>query len=414
MGEVLVGRRRLLWVVAAVVALALVTFLVVRAVTAGATDKPAAVSTAAADRGPVSTAVATTGTVRPAQTRSLGFTVEGAVDSVAVRAGTMVTAGQVLATVDDAEAAAAVSSAQDTLTEARAALTEARAAATTSPTASTACGSNVAAAYGTGNLSPTPTVTASPSPSPTRTASPRPGVAPSRTATRTSGPAPTTRSSGGPQDCGGGQNTGGGPGGGGDAILSAEQRVTTAITAVEKAEEALAGATIRAPIAGRVLTVAGKVGSQVGAGATFITLADIYDMQVSANFPEADADRLAIGQKGAVTLADRPGEEFAATVVQVDPVGTSDGTMVRYGLLLAFDEAPEDLLVGQSAPVRVTTGAKSEVLRVPSTAVHDVRGDTGTVLRDGARVTVGVGLRGDRYTEITAGLRDGDLVVRSW
>jgi HlyD family secretion protein len=51
---------------------------------------------------------------------------------------------------------------------------------------------------------------------------------------------------------------------------------------------------------------------------------------------------------------------------------------------------------------------------VPSTAVHDVAGPTGTVLRDGARVEVGIGLRGDRYTEITSGLGEGDQVVRSW
>jgi multidrug efflux pump subunit AcrA (membrane-fusion protein) len=83
-------------------------------------------------------------------------------------------------------------------------------------------------------------------------------------------------------------------------------------------------------------------------------------------------------------------------------------------VLLAFDEAPQDLLVGQTASVRVTTGAQSDVLRVPSTAVHEVHGDSGTVLRDGSRVKVGVGLRGDQYTEITSGLTEGQVVVRSW
>jgi HlyD family secretion protein len=100
--------------------------------------------------------------------------------------------------------------------------------------------------------------------------------------------------------------------------------------------------------------------------------------------------------------------------VQVDPTGTSDGTMVRYGVLLGFDDAPKDLLVGQSAAVKVTTGDKADVLRVPSTAVHDVAGDTGTVLKDKTPVKVGVGLRGDQYTEITNGLHTGDAVTQSW
>jgi len=196
--------------------------------------------------------------------------------------------------------------------------------------------------------------------------------------------------------------------------LHAQERVTQANTTLEQAEEALEGATITAPIAGRIISVSGKVGSQVSAGSTFITLADEYDMQISADFPEADADRLAIKQNGVITLADRPGDSFKATVVQVDPTGTSDGTMVRYGVLLSFVDAPQDLLVGQSANVKVTTGSKADVLRVPSTAVHNVQGDTGTVLKSGAQVRVGVGLRGDQYTEITSGLTEGDQVSRSW
>jgi HlyD family secretion protein len=201
-------------------------------------------------------------------------------------------------------------------------------------------------------------------------------------------------------------------------VLSAEQRVTQANVTLENAQDALDGATITAPIAGRILTVAGKVGSQVGSDSAFITLADVYDMQISASFPEADADRLAVRQKAVVSLADRPGVDLTATVVQVDPVGTSDGTMVRYGVLLSFLDSPKDLLVGQSAAVRVTTGSAAGVLRVPSTALHDVSGPTATVLRSaagvGTPVQVGIGLRGDQYTQVTSGLAEGETVVRSW
>jgi HlyD family secretion protein len=199
-------------------------------------------------------------------------------------------------------------------------------------------------------------------------------------------------------------------------VLSAQQRVVSANTTLENAEDSLEGATITAPIGGRILSVGGKVGSQVDAGSTFITLAGTSDMQIDADFPEADADNLKVGQTASVTLADADGRTFKATVVEVDPTGTSDGTMVRYGVQLAFDASarPANLLVGQSATVAVTTGSKADVLRVPSTAVHDVAGPTGTVLRDGARVEVGIGLRGDRYTEITSGLGEGDQVVRSW
>jgi HlyD family secretion protein len=375
--------------------------------------------------------------------------VAGTVENVSVRAGATVTVGQVLAKVDNADAAEAVDNAQDALDDANDALAEARenASSSSATSSTTTCGQNVAAAYATevsqtatyatnatgGTAAPTPTgSTAAPTPTGS-TATPTPTrttATPTPTATRIPVPARTTtapasRTGGGNAgsrgDTGGGTCTGSGEGrpgdsqgGGSDAILSAEQRVTQASTTLENAEAALAGATITAPIAGRVLSVSGKVGSLVNAGSAFITLADVFDMEISADFPEADADRLAIKQTAVVTLADREGEEFRATVVQVDPVGTSDGTMVRYGVLLSFDESPEGLLVGQSAAVRVTTGAKADVLRVPTAAVHDVAGTFGTVMRGGTQVRVTVGLRGDQYTEVSSGLSEGDEVVRSW
>lgn len=409
------GHRRWIVLVAGVLVLALLVLGVIRALTAGAGEKPKAAATVAVDKGAVTTEVATTGTLQPSQTSSLSFTAAGTVESVAVSAGTEVTAGQKLAKVDDTDAAATVDSAQDALDKAESALAEAKQNSTSSATTSSCTGANVPAAYAT----TTPSTSASPSAS----ASPGASASATATATPTRTRATTAAPRSGSTSCAtsrGGIGTGSGQGsnGGSDAVLSAQQRVTQANVTLENAQDALAGTTITAPIAGRILSVAGKVGTQVNSGSTFITLADVYDMQISAAFPEADADRLAVRQKAVVTLADRPSTSFNATVVQVDPVGTSDGTMVRYGVLLSFTDAPKDLLVGQSASVRVTTGSAADVLRVPSTAVHNIAGETATVLKSAGGVTtqvqVGIGLRGDQYTELTSGLSDGETVVRSW
>ncbi|MFI5927017.1 efflux RND transporter periplasmic adaptor subunit [Micromonospora sp. NPDC051543] len=417
MGEALTGRRRLIGAAVAVVVLALLGIGVARALTADSAAGPTGPATVAADRGEVSTEVATTGAIQPAQTRSLSFTVAGTVDSVAVRAGTTVTAGQKLATVDDTDADKAVTNARAALEDAQDALDEAESRADDP----TDCGVDVVAAFAepdaassvarSSSASPSPTRSGSPTSSPSPTATVAPGRTTSVPRSTTGVPQTTT-----PAPRSGGSCAAGRPqqGQDGDAVLSARQRVTQATTVLRQAEDALSGTTITAPIAGRILTVAGKVGSQVSAGSAFITVADVYDMQIDADFPEADADRLATGQHAVVTLADRPGQQFAATVVQVDPTGTSDGTMVRYGALLAFAEAPTQLLVGQSAAVRVTTGAKADVLRVPSTAVHDVAGTTATVRKDGVALKVVIGLRGDQYTEVTSGLAEGDVVARSW
>jgi multidrug efflux pump subunit AcrA (membrane-fusion protein) len=345
-------------------------------------DKPAAIVVVAADRGAVTVDVATTGTVEPATTRSLAFAVAGTIESVLVRAGNKVSKGQKLAALDDTDAIDAVNDAETGLAEARDRLGDAETVAARATASATTCARTGPA------VAP---------------AAAEPGAAGIRAAVEGRAATPCA--------------TRGYPDTGSDQVLTAEQQVNRAARAVEVAEKALDGTRITAPIGGTVVSVEGEVGDQVRSGSTFISLADTYAMQVRADFPEADAGALNAGQTATISLADS-GDVYDAEVVQVDPAGTSDGTLVRYGVLLSFADSPADLLVGQSAQVKVRTGEVTDVLRVPSTAVHDVSGGSGTVLvraanRSEERV-VAVGLRGDRYTEITGGLEQGDQVVRSW
>jgi len=440
--------RRLWWVGGGVVLAAVVgTSTASYVLTADGTTTPSKANTAKVDRGEVSTAVATIGSLEPAQTRSLSFATSGTVTQVDVRAGDDVKAGQVLAEIDAGDAQDKVDDAEEALAEAEDALDEAEEAA--DDASSSVCPASFGAADGfvlaayRPSSSPTTTPFPTPSPDPDVSGSPSAPAATvtvtvtvTETVTVTPSPSPTSSSppSGGPSGGPSSGPTGGtgqgpassptapaggncaGSGGqtgqlGGDAVLSGEQRVSSAKLALAQARDALAGTKITAPIAGKVLTVAGPVGSDVSGGSTFVTVADVAGMQVSASFPEADAGRLASGQSATVTLANHPGEEFAARVVQLDPVGTADGDMVTYTAVLGFDDAPADLLVGQSANVKVKTSSVTDVLRVPSTAV---RGADTVLVRtpngDQSRQVV-VGLEGDQFTELKDGLVEGDEIV---
>ncbi|MEU8259453.1 efflux RND transporter periplasmic adaptor subunit [Micromonospora sp. NPDC048999] len=417
--------RRVRWGAAGVGAALVLGAAGAWAFTADAGEVPARPVTVAVDRGPVENNVATIGTVQPASTRALSFTGSGTVATVAVRPGTVVRAGQRLATLSDEDVAAAadaVDRAKRDLADARDALAKARESTDAAPSCPAAVVRPVAwtSPQATETANPTPSASTTPTTSPSSAPPAPPGTSPAppggtppasptRPAPVRTGAPDTTR---GPGDT----TCSRGPQGGGDRILDAQRRVNQAEAAVAEAESAQSGTTITAPIRGTVLAVAGKVGSTVGRGATFITLADTFGMQVEAKFPEADAGAVAVGQPATVGLADRPGQTFSATVVQVDPVGTADGNMVRYGVVLSFTDAPENMLTGQTASVTVRTGSVTDALRVPSTAVHDVTDGRGTVRfgEAGELRTVTVGLRGDQYTEVTDGLAAGDTVLRSW
>ncbi|GAA1623108.1 efflux RND transporter periplasmic adaptor subunit [Actinoplanes couchii] len=418
--------RRVRWIGAGFVVLAAVSGGVILALGQQRQVPVSAVVVAVADRGAVTLDVATTGTVEPATTRTLAFGVNGTVATVPVRAGNRVVKGQTLATLDGTDVTDAVSDANAQLTEARARLGTAT-AADVRATASAATCARPARTAATPAAIPaaTPAVAATDAvitddviilstPAP-ESAGATATESASATATESADeimPRPAGRRAAA-TPCA----TQGFPARGNDGILAAEQQINRAARAVEQATKAKSGATITAPIAGTVVAVSGSVGDQVRGGSGFVSLADTYTMQVRAEFPEADAGALTPGQSATITLADSDVIR-SGRVVQVDPVGTSDGTLVRYGVLVSFAESPSDLLLGQSAQVKVRTGEVAAALRVPSTAVHDVSSGAGTVLlRSGSRSSerlVTVGLRGDQYTEILDGLAEGDRVVRSW
>src|SRR5947207_1448604 len=133
--------------------------------------------------------------------------------------------------------------------------------------------------------SPTPAPRGRPSPSA------RPSAAPSRPAPRQGSPAGGTGSRGGS---------------GGDPLASAQQQVNNAQLALLQAEQRLAGTVLTAPIAGKVTSVGGTVGSQEKPGGTgFIVLGDVQDTEVKAQFSEADVAHLAVGQVATITIPDR-------------------------------------------------------------------------------------------------------------
>jgi len=397
-------------------------------VTRKAKAAPHAASTARVSRGTVTVSASAAGTVNVVTTRGLSFSMNATVTEVDVKVGDQVTAGQTLAKIDATTAQQQVTAAQQQVSSAQDNLTKAEATATPTPTAASggsACTVAFRVEAGWPSTSPSPSTTPTPTPTPSPSTSPtgRPSTSP--TATRPSTGRSSTGTGGSGSRCTGGSGssggstsgnrTGTGGGSGGDAVSSAQTQYNNAQLSLEQAQLRLAGTTLTAPMSGRVLTVGGTVGSQERPGGTgFIVLGDLQDTEVQAQFSEADVASLAVGQPATITLPDRT-DAVTGKVSQISPAGTVSGRLVRYGVLIAFDQVPSDLLLGQSASVAVTTAQSTGVLYVPSSAVSGIQGTTATVkVRNGTRDetrTVTVGLRGDQYTEIKSGLSEGEQVV---
>jgi HlyD family secretion protein len=404
------SRRALLWTAGGVlvgVAIAITLFTVGRSA-----PPPPTVATSTVTRGTVTLQVSASGTVQAASSRGLSFSTAGTVTEVDVKAGDTVKSGQVLARIDPTDAQATVTSDEQRVSDATDAVTRAQQtlalpacpSATPRPSGSTG---GTGGTGGKGGATPTPT--------------PHPSTSPTSTATNQS----ASLVMGGPTSGSGSGSTGAQPSATctqagrqqptSDALLSAQQQLNNANLALIQAQNKLAGTTITAPLAGRVLSVAGKVGSAASPGGTgFVVLGDISTFAVTAEFSEADVGRLTVGQTASITLPDQD-RPLPGSVSTIDPAGTISSRLVRYGVVIAFEQPPADLLIGQSAAVTVTTASVANVLYVSSAAVTGVNNGTGTVTvrtpNGNQTRTVKIGLRGDQYTEIDSGLNVGDVLI---
>jgi RND family efflux transporter MFP subunit len=197
----------------------------------------------------------------------------------------------------------------------------------------------------------------------------------------------------------------------------AEAQLVKSQVALTQAKRALAGTAITAPIDGTVLAVAGTVGSQVtGPGSSgFVTIGDLAEPQIQAMFSQTEVAKLKIGQDTEVTLPTRQGTSYGGTVTHIDAAATTTGTLVQYGVMIAFNEVPKGLLLGQTATVQVTVQQSDSTLYVPASAVTSGANGSYTVrVQHGSGTTihtVRVGVRGDQNVEIKSGLTTADRVV---
>jgi macrolide-specific efflux system membrane fusion protein len=151
-----------------------------------------------------------------------------------------------------------------------------------------------------------------------------------------------------------------------DAYTQAYAKYVQARNAYNQADRALTGTKIVAPFAGTVTTVSITKGTAAQAGSTAITLVDLTDLTVTADFTEADTTRLKNGQKATVTF-DSLGKSVTGKVVSIAPTPvSSDSTttaqgpqtqssteVVQYAVGIELSSVPTKARAGQAVTVEV-------------------------------------------------------------
>ncbi len=208
------------------------------------------------------------------------------------------------------------------------------------------------------------------------------------------------------------------------------------------------------------------VGTMNNAGTVLLTVADMSVIEAEVEVDETDIPLVQIGQKATVTIDAIDGKTFAGRVteignspIQVAGQATGARTATNFKVVVTLDEAAPDIRPGFTCTAEISTASKAAVVAVPIQALtvreleydragavvprlrpastsrfsfgapaaatslalptelpvgHTRKEVEGVfVIRDGKAqfVLVAVGIAGERYFEVTGGLKTGDRVI---
>ena len=207
----------------------------------------------------------------------------------------------------------------------------------------------------------------------------------------------------------------------GQELSPSAASIQAAETQVKAAEQAIAETQIVAPFAGTIGSISYVVGeSSAGAASATstpgITLLPSGGLEVFANFAEADAAKVNVGDMASVSFAALGDVAVAGTVVAIDPVSTTGtNALVTYGIRVSLNDAPPAVREGMTASVTITVDEVSGVVLLPQSVISQERGETYVEVPgaegETTRVPVTLGLKGDLGVEILSGINEGDVVV---
>src|SRR3989339_160520 len=138
---------------------------------------------------------------------------------------------------------------------------------------------------------------------------------------------------------------------------------------------------------------------------------------LSINLTEIDVPKISIGDKATITFDAFSDKTFTGIVISIDMVGSVSSGVTNYPTVILLDTKSNVILPNMGVSASIITNTKDDVLLVSSSAVKS--DDSGNnyvqILKNGKPVnqSVEIGLASDSQTEITSGLKEGDVVITS-
>lgn len=167
-------------------------------------------------------------------------------------------------------------------------------------------------------------------------------------------------------------------------VTIAKNNLTVAQEQLTSAQKAADNDTITSPVNGTVAVLDVKNGDSLQTGGAIATIIDPGAMQTVISVDENDITKVSVGQKADITLDAISGKTFTGSVAQINPIGTSSNGVTDYSVTVTIDN-PTGVMVGMTTNASIITQSKADTLVIPSGAILEKNGSTGYVI-DAAKV----------------------------
>jgi len=205
------------------------------------------------------------------------------------------------------------------------------------------------------------------------------------------------------------------------ALTVAQQASGTSNLSLQYQQQTAGKRLVVAPSDGTVNAVNIKNGddlSKLSSGSSRaipIIIGDLTTIKAQVQVNEVDVSNVQVGQKVMMTFSAIDGLTVSGKVDAIDSLGTVTQGVVTYNAKISLDTLDSRLKPGMSVSASIITGVKQDVIIIPGSAIKK-QGNSNyvQVLNSGTtpvQTDVTVGAANNTETEITSGLSVGDKVV---
>ncbi len=212
-----------------------------------------------------------------------------------------------------------------------------------------------------------------------------------------------------------------------DSVQAAQANAQKSKILNAQNQQQLAFTRIVAPISGVILTVAAQTsnplrpmqqGDAVTAGEGLFTIADDNKYVVRAQVDEQDIINVHLGQAANISGQDFPGHVIPGHVARIEPVAQkstdASSTSMQVLTTIALDQSPSFLKDGMSADVDILTTDIPHAIVVPSDAITKTGKSPYVYVVSGGvakKRAISLGRAGNGVTQVLSGLAPGDVIV---